>query len=77
MAVLPLPVYYNVNCFAVNEFGPLRRLTGALKVCSAAFLFWLFKIQAASFLLELVSSFFLWFCLSDASLTIYSVEMTF
>ena len=49
MAVLPLPVYYNVNCFAVNEFGPLRRLTGALKVCLAAVLCWLFKIQAASF----------------------------
>ena len=49
MAVLPFPVYYNVNCFAVNEFGPFRRLTGAVKGCLRASLIWLFKIQAASF----------------------------
>ena len=49
MAVLPFPVYYNVNCFAVNEFGPFRRLTGAVKGCLTASLIWLFKIQAASF----------------------------
>ena len=49
MAVLPFPVYYNINCFAVNDFGSFRRVTGAVEVCSGASLFWLFKIQAASF----------------------------
>ena len=40
----------HVNCLPVTEFGPFRRLTAAVTVCSAAFLFWLFKSQAASFI---------------------------
>ena len=40
----------HVNCLPVTEFGPFRRLTAAVTVCSAAFLFWLFKFQAAVFL---------------------------
>lgn len=35
-AILPLPVYCNVNCSPVNEFGPFRRLTAAATVCLAA-----------------------------------------
>ena len=49
-AILPLSIYCNVNCLPVNESGPFRRLTTAVTVCSAAFLFWLFKYQAASFI---------------------------
>ena len=40
----------HVNCLPVTEFGPFRRLTAAVTVCWAAFLFWLFKFQAAVFL---------------------------
>ena len=40
----------HVNCLPVTEFGPFRRLTAAVTVCSAPFLFWLFKFQAAVFL---------------------------
>ena len=62
----------HVNCFAVNEIGPFSRLTAAVTVCWAAFLFWLFKIQPVSFF----SAFFLWFCFSDASPMIHSVKTT-
>ena len=41
--------WLHVNCFAVNEIGPFRRLTAGVRVCSTAFLFWLLKIPAASF----------------------------
>ena len=40
----------HVNCLPLTEFKPFRRLTAAVTVCSAAFLFWLFKFQAAVFL---------------------------
>ena len=40
----------HVNCLPVTKFGPFRRLTAAVTVCSGSFLFWLFKFQAASFL---------------------------
>ena len=45
----PCPFIAKVNCLPVNKFGPFRRLTSAVTVCLAALLFWLFKIQAASF----------------------------
>ena len=49
-AVFTLARFLHVNCLPVAEFGPFRRLTAAVTVCSAAFLFWLFKFQAAVFL---------------------------
>ena len=48
----------HVNCLPVTAFGPFRRLTAAVTVCSAAFLFWLYKFQAASFLESWFPSFF-------------------
>ena len=49
-AVLPLPVFCMLTVYLSPSFGPFRRLTAAVTVCSAAFLFWLFKLQAAVFL---------------------------
>ena len=40
----------HVSCFVVSLFGPFRRLTAAVAVCQATFLFWLVMIKAASFL---------------------------
>ena len=38
----------HVNCLPLTEFKPFRRLTAAVTVCSAAFLFWLFKFQVST-----------------------------
>ena len=73
-AIFPCP-FLHVNCLPVTEFGPFRRLTAAVTLCSAAFFFWLFISQQPLFL-RWVSAFFLWFCFSDASLTIYSAKTT-
>ena len=62
---------FTLNCLPVTESGPFRRLTAAVTLCSAAFLFWLFIFQQPLFL-RWVSAFFLCFCFSDASPTIYS-----
>ena len=65
----------HVNCLPVTKFGPFRRLPAAATLCSAGFLFWLFIFQQPLFL-RWVSVFFLWFCFSDASPTIYSAKTT-
>ena len=62
-----------VNCLPFAEFGPFRRLPAAVTLCLAGFLFWLFIFQQP-LVLRWVSAFFLRFCFSDASATIYSVK---